>query len=180
MPHVCPWWFVWTFDNPVRNLIHNIEKIYSPYIKPGMEVLDIGCGGGFTTLRLARLLQGRGHVHAVDMQAAMLSMTQKRAKKFGVADRIVLHQCRQDSLDITVAVDFANVFWVAHEVPDIQEFLKQIFGNLKPGGRLLITEPKIHVSAHDFEKTIQVAQALGFKTETPPNIAFSITMLFKK
>ena len=47
MPHVCPWWAAWfTINNPLRRLAHNPQRILSPYLKPGMTVLDVGCGMG--------------------------------------------------------------------------------------------------------------------------------------
>jgi hypothetical protein len=36
--HVCPWWLAYTFDNPLRRLIHNPRKILSGYVKERMTV----------------------------------------------------------------------------------------------------------------------------------------------
>ncbi len=47
---VCPWWICYTFDNPLRRLIHDPERLLEPYVKPGMTVVDIGCGMGYFTL----------------------------------------------------------------------------------------------------------------------------------
>ena len=38
--HVCTWWIAYTFDNPVRKLFHNPQKIFDAYIKKGMTVMD--------------------------------------------------------------------------------------------------------------------------------------------
>jgi len=50
MSHVCPWWLVFTFDNPLRGLIHDPRRLFGPYLRPGMRALDLGCGRGFATL----------------------------------------------------------------------------------------------------------------------------------
>lgn len=52
--------------SPLRKLIQNPRKILSPYVVPGMVVVEPGCGGGFFTLELARLVGPTGRVHALD------------------------------------------------------------------------------------------------------------------
>ena len=42
--HVCPWQIVRLFDNFLRPLVHNPRKLFGPYVRKGMTVLDIGCG----------------------------------------------------------------------------------------------------------------------------------------
>ena len=98
MAHVCSWRHVKTFDNFLRPLVHNPLKMFSPYVQPGARVLDVGCGAGFASLGLARLVGARGTVVAVDLQAEMLAMVRLRATKAGLADRISLHQCRPENL----------------------------------------------------------------------------------
>ena len=54
--HVCPWWLAYTFDNPLRRLIHKPEKIFDGLVQPGMTVMDVGCGMGYVTLGLAEIV----------------------------------------------------------------------------------------------------------------------------
>jgi hypothetical protein len=28
--HICPWWLAFTFDNPLRHLIHPTHKLLAP------------------------------------------------------------------------------------------------------------------------------------------------------
>jgi ubiquinone/menaquinone biosynthesis C-methylase UbiE len=77
--HVCPWWLAYTFDNRLRRLIHNPQKILSGYVQEGMTVMDIGCGMGYFTLGLAELVGDAGQVLAVDLQQQMLDIMMKRA-----------------------------------------------------------------------------------------------------
>ena len=48
--HVCPWWLAYTFDNPLRRLVHNPEKMLQKFIKEGDTVVDIGCGMGYFSI----------------------------------------------------------------------------------------------------------------------------------
>ena len=45
--HVCPWWLCFTFDNFVRRIFQNPEKIAEPYVHEGDTVLDVGPGMGY-------------------------------------------------------------------------------------------------------------------------------------
>lgn len=61
-------------ESSFRYRFQNPKKILQPYIKPGMTVLDLGCGSGFFTTEIARLLDGSGKVIAADIQDEMLEM----------------------------------------------------------------------------------------------------------
>ena len=99
MSHVCPWWSVpFTIDPPFRRLVHDPQKIVGPYVKPGMTVMDVGCGVGWFSIPMARMVGDQGKVIAVDLQPQMLDMLRRRAEKAGMADRIRLHHCQQDRL----------------------------------------------------------------------------------
>ena len=37
-------------------------------VKRGMNICDMGCGNGFYTLQLAKMVGDRGHLYAVDIQ----------------------------------------------------------------------------------------------------------------
>jgi ubiquinone/menaquinone biosynthesis C-methylase UbiE len=170
---VCPWWLCRTFDNPLRRLIHDPKRILAPHVRPDMTVVDIGCGMGYFTLRLARLVGPAGKVIAVDLQDKMLSALESRAAGAGLAGRIVLTRCRPDDLGVEGPADFALAFWMAHEVPDKPRFFAQIFDFLKPGGRLLLVEPKVHVTRRSFGKTVEVCKGAGFRLLGEPAIALS-------
>jgi len=177
---ICPWWLCYSFDNPLRRIFHKPEPLLAPYLKPGMIAVDIGCGMGYFTLGLANLAGPGGRVIAVDLQQRMLDALERRARRAGVADRIVLHRCRPESLGVEGPVDFALVFWMAHEVPDKPRFFREIFALLKTGGRLLLVEPKFHVTLRIFERTLAVCREAGFRALEEPAITLSRAVLMGK
>lgn len=178
--HTCPWWLLFTFDNPIRKLIHNPEKMLAAYITPGDTVMDVGCGMGFFTLGLARLAGASGKVIAVDLQVEMLRGLHKRAEQTGLMDRIQLHQSTPSQIGVTQPVDSVLAFWMVHEVRQPAVFLQQVFDTLKPGGKFLLVEPIIHVSRTAFERTVSLAEQAGFQVDSRPNVNLSRAIVLSK
>jgi 2-polyprenyl-3-methyl-5-hydroxy-6-metoxy-1,4-benzoquinol methylase len=177
--HICTWWIAYTFDNPVRKLIHNPNKIFGGYIREGMTVMDVGCGMGYFSIGMAKLVGASGKVIAVDLQQKMLDVMQRRARRTGVADRIVPHCCEANTIGVQGPVDFILAFWMVHEVSDKNNFFLELQSNLTSKGKILIAEPKMHVTADELDKTIEIAQNNGLRCCARPEIRFSRTALFE-
>ena len=177
---VCPWQLAPIIDNRLRPLVHNPEKIFAPYVTKGMTILDVGCGAGFASLGLAKLVGEEGLVIAADLQSKMLRMVKERAMREGLAERIRIHLCSPDHISLREKLDFAVAFFMVHEVPDVQAFLEEVCALLKPGGRFFITEPKIHVGLLAFQQIMRKAQVVGFEIAERPNVRFGRTVLLVK
>jgi len=169
-----------TIDNFLRPLIHNPRKLFGPYVKPGMTVMDVGCGGGFASLGLARLVGNEGLVISADLQREMLEIVQERAMKMGLAGRIRIHLCEANRIGVRDNLDFAVALFMVHEVPNSKAFLEEIFTLLVPGGKLFIAEPIIHVSRSDFERTVQEAVLTGFEKYRRPAIRIGRAVVLEK
>ncbi len=179
--HVCPWWSAWfTISNPLRRLVHSPERILRPYVTAGMTVLDVGCGVGWFTISMAEMVGDRGRVIAIDLQRQMLDALRRRAEKAGVADRIESHKCEPDRLAVNVQADFALAFAMVHEVPDQGRLLGEIHACLKPGGKLLFTEPPLHVSGEAFQQSVATAERVGFREVEKPRIPWCRSVAFAK
>jgi len=176
----CPWWLLFTFDNPMRKLIHNPNTILRPYVSPGNTVLDVGCGMGYFSLELARFTGATGKVIAADLQPQMLAGLEKRTHKAGLQSLIQPHLCSTDKIGMTEPVDMVFAFWMVHEVSDRKAFLQEIFSLLKPDGILLIVEPLIHVTRKNFETTLDLGCELGFIEVSHPRVAISRSVVFLK
>jgi ubiquinone/menaquinone biosynthesis C-methylase UbiE len=177
-PQVCPWWKIHTFDNPLRRLIQKPERILKGLITEGDTVLDIGCGYGYFSLAMARMVGDAGLVIAADVQQRMLDGLRRRAEKHGLQQRIRLHLCRPNDLELAVPVDFVLAFWMAHEAPDQEAFLRQVGILLKAGARLLIAEPLMHVSRRQFEGMNAIAERAGLKPLGKVKVSLSRAALF--
>ena len=178
--HVCPWWLAYTFDNPLRRLIHNPKDMFSDYVKEGMIVMDIGCGMGYFTLGLAALVGDSGKVIAIDLQQEMLDIMLKRATKKGLAKRIIPHRAESDSINNATPVDFILAFWMVHETPDPENFFNEVAAILKPSAKFLYTEPAFHVPEERYKKILAAADNNGLKKVQDLSIRFSRAALLEK
>jgi ubiquinone/menaquinone biosynthesis C-methylase UbiE len=165
---------------PGRRLIHNPEKILRGLIKQGQTVVDLGCGPGFFTLPMAKLVGESGCVIAVDLQQEMLEKLRQRVEKEGLLSRIHMHKSETDKIRLTEQADFVLAFYMVHEVPDVASFISEVYSFMKPGAQFLLVEPKFHVSTSDFNKTIDIACSIGMKPVSKPRVMFSRSMLFKR
>jgi len=178
--HTCPWWLAPTFDNPLRRFIHDPEQILGDLVLPGQAAIDIGCGMGYFTLGLARLVDPDGRVIAADLQPEMLEGVVSRAGRAGLLERVHIVQSLPERIAANGEFDFALAFWMVHEVRDQPAFLLQVKDLLKPGGKFLIVEPKLRVSAAAFEKTVSLVRASGLHHVALRKVRFSRAALFEK
>lgn len=113
----------------------------------------------------------------------MLASLSRRAVRAGLQNIIETRLCNGDSPrtdDLTGTIDFALAFTVLYELPDIRQTLAEIHHALKPGGQLLIAEPKGHVTESAFAATMNVVYSVGFQQDMTPSIRRSHAAVVKK
>jgi ubiquinone/menaquinone biosynthesis C-methylase UbiE len=169
---VCPIEFAGGLDIGIRRLFHDPMRILRPYISEGMAVLDLGCGPGFFTMDMAKLTGVSGKVVAADLQDGMLEMLKRKIKCAGLKN-IEPYKTPKGRIGLAEKFDFILIFYVLHEIPDQMALLKEIKTMLKPDGKVLIVEPKVHVSKKDFNVSIGTMKDIGFNIIEEPKIWFS-------
>ena len=174
---VCPWWVIHAFDNPVRRLFQKPETILQGLVRPGDVCLDVGCGYGYFTIPMARIVGSSGSVVAADLQPEMLAGVKRRAESSGVLAQVRLHKAGSSGLQFENAFDFVLAFWMVHEVPDQEALLKEIRVSLRPDGRFFMVEPRGHVSKESFARTVGLALQAGFTLAAEPRVSFSRAVL---
>ncbi|RPI73877.1 MAG: class I SAM-dependent methyltransferase [Desulfobacteraceae bacterium] len=179
----CPLWVGYLLACPVRKWFENPVTILKPYVKPGMQALDFGCATGFFSLPMAEMVGPHGKVFCVDVRENFLNALKKQALKKGLSLRIETHVCRPDSLGLSHRenrIDFALASAVVHEVPDAALLFGELHAALKPGGLLLVIEPKGRVPLQDFQASISTAESRGFRAIDTPSINRGHAVLLKK
>lgn len=105
-------------------------------IRPGLSVLDLGCGTGELALALAERLPG-SCVAGVDSSPQMLAKAQERAN-----DRVTFVQGTVESVCGTWDLLFSHA--VLHWVEDHRALIPRLWALLKPGGQLAVQIPANH------------------------------------
>jgi SAM-dependent methyltransferase len=174
--HVCPFWVGYLLLNPLRRILQNPRALLEPHVHPGMVVLEPGCAMGFFTLDLARLVGERGRVVAVDLQERMLAALARRAARARLSGRIETRRVEGSRLgveDLEGKVDFVLAFYLVHELPDQGAFFAEVVRTLAHGGRVLVAEPRRHVEAGAFERSLELAARVGLVVLDRPRIRSS-------
>lgn len=122
-----------------------LSKLYNPLalyfltdsgLKPGMTVLEIGCGSGHMACDIARLVGPKGKVIAIDSSEKQIELAKKTAKDFGV-DNIDFHACDVFDLDrLGVSYDATYGRWVIEFSQQPAKALEVMYKHLKSGGIL--------------------------------------------
>jgi len=166
-------------DISLRKLFHNPGKILRPYLTEGMTVADIGCGPGFFTIEMAKIVGHTGTVTAVDLQQGMLDIVHRKTENTSLRNIVEFHNCQAGKIGLSKKFDFILIFYMLHEVPDQTIFLKELNSLLKPGGKILIAEPNVHVTKSDFSNSKIKMQDAGFTVLEGPEIFFSRSVILK-
>jgi ubiquinone/menaquinone biosynthesis C-methylase UbiE len=161
----CPTWLAWMveMDNPFTKVNRAKTIVQLLNVKPGMKVLDAGCGPGRLTLPLAEAVGMQGSVTALDLQDGMLSRVQEKVQNAGLQNvQFVQAGLGQGKLPHS-SFDRALLVTVLGEIPDQVAALKEIHEALKPDGILSITEVIFDPHFQRRETILQVAEAADFK-----------------
>ncbi len=118
---------------------HILGKLQPP---PGSVFLEVGCGGGFHAMRLAR----RGYrVKAADFSEAVLDMARENVRAAGLEHLIEI--AREDLIDLSYAdhtFDYALCWGVLMHVPEVQRAIEELSRVIAPGGHLIVHEGNVH------------------------------------
>lgn len=176
---VCPAEQSGWLTSSFRRLLQSPERILRDLAREGQTAVDLGCGPGFFTLPLAQMVGPNGHVVAVDIQEAMLKKLQVRAEANGLAARIECHRSQPEDIGLEKSADLVLAFYMLHEVPSKEVFLRQVRGLIKTGGLFLLVEPRGHVSGSEFRSEIDLVEQTGFSVVERRRVALSRACLFQ-
>lgn len=120
-----------------RDILRRRGLVYDALeARPGQQILDIGCGPGFYASELSRQVGPEGSVVAVDTNAAMLAVAQRRC---AAHTNVAFHEADATSLPVPDdAFDRAVCVQVLEYVPDVDAALREMHRVLRPGGRAVV------------------------------------------
>lgn len=126
-----------------------LEKVYGPStrmhlndagIGPGMSVVEVGCGVGYTSCQLARGVLPDGHVRAIDVSGDQLRLARENATRAGIEN---VEFVEASALSTGLASESADVVYARLLLSHLRqpgEGLREFFRILRPGGTLLVED----------------------------------------
>ena len=178
----CPVWLGWLveMDNPLARTNRAAAIIENSDIQAGMTVLDAGCGPGRVSLPAARKVGPEGRVVALDIQQGMLDRVREKATNEGLDHIEFRHGGLGDGLLETDTFDRILLVTVLGEIPEPERALAELFGALKPGGLLSVTELIFDPHFQSRAKVTQLASEAGFQEDAFYGNRFAYTLILKK
>ena len=117
------------------NKVINIIKIMK-----GNKIADIGSGGGYFTIRFAKLVGDEGHIYAIDTNSEFLKYIKLQADKNDLKN-ITTIQADDDKPKLPKEkLDYIFLRNVYHHIPNRLKYLQILGEGLGKDGKIIIIE----------------------------------------
>jgi ubiquinone/menaquinone biosynthesis C-methylase UbiE len=155
---------IWNWESPAGKLRWSRRvKMLSSHLRPGMTVLELGCGTGYFTRELAR---SGADIIAIDVSPELLEIARANYSAPNVCYQIqnaYQLDCPDAMFDSVVGSS------ILHHL-EIEEALREIYRVLKAGGTIYFTEPNMLNPQIAIQKNVPwVKRKLG---DSPDETAF--------
>jgi len=139
-------------------------------IRPGQQILDVGCGTGSLTLRIAERLAGTGSVSGIDAAPRMIAIACRKAKNRSLAARFETMAAEQLTLGTEVFDTVVNSMFTHHIDTELKhQAFAEMHRVLKPGG-LLVTADIDRPTTSLARLTSWLARYVLFQPELEDNL----------
>ncbi len=178
----CPVWMRWLLDPSIGNRVSARTRRTIAYLdlKPGMQVLDAGCGPGRLSIPLAEAVGPRGSVTAMDLQDGMLAIVRERAAKNNLSNISYIHGGIGETTLPENMFDRVVLITVIGEIPDREAALRDLCVAMKPEGVLLVEETIRDPHFQTRSTVTHLAESAGLTVKKFYGNRFSFTMLLEK
>jgi ubiquinone/menaquinone biosynthesis C-methylase UbiE len=165
------------FMNPCREQWESSDQVLNLLaLRRGDKVLDIGCGMGYYTYKMAAQVGPKGLVYAIDTDENYLRFIEQFVKKEGLGSIKTVASAQtdirvNDQADVAFICSLYHVIYGWATEPNRRVFIESIKHALKPDGRLVIVDNlaaggrELHSSYVDHRLVAAQLQFYGFRVE---------------
>jgi predicted O-methyltransferase YrrM len=132
-----PW-----FERRLGAALRGVSELDEVLGRPGARILDIGCGGGWSTIALARACPS-ATVEGVDIDAPSVEMARRNAAASDVADRVSFRVADAGSLAGAEKYDAAFAFECVHDMPRPVDVLAATRGAVRDDGVVVVMDEAV-------------------------------------
>lgn len=129
-----------SLESPLRYRFSNPEKLVrASGVKPGQTVLEVGCGSGFFTPSISKLVGDQGHVHSIDLHPASVEETGRKVRELNLTNVKVSKANAHDTGLDAASVDLILLYGVVPSpVISVERLCEELHHLLKPEGILAV------------------------------------------
>ena len=126
-------------ETELRAIAETSAAFLLPHLRPGLRLLDFGCGSGSVSIGLAKAI-APGEMHGVDMEESQIELARSMAASQD-RDNAIFHVGDVTDLEFEDSFfDVAHCLNVLMHVPDTAAVLSEVRRVLKPGGIIACRE----------------------------------------
>jgi SAM-dependent methyltransferase len=107
-------------------------------LRRGMRCLDLGCGSGGVTLRLARWIGPQGHAVGVDVDEPALELARQKAERLKLP--VTFRQLRVEDLEEEGVYDLAFARFLLSHLPNPAGAVQHMLRAVRPGGVVVVED----------------------------------------
>ena len=155
-------------------------------IADGSVVADLGAGGGWFTVRLARRVGPRGIVYAEDIQRQMVEVIKRRVQREGLHNVVTLLGTASNP-NLPPGLDAVLIVDAYHEIEDPVALLANVARSLKPQGRIGVVDfkpggggpgprPEERVTPDTVRRDAELAGLVVSPTEDVPPFQYALVL----
>jgi SAM-dependent methyltransferase len=130
-----PW-----FERALAEALATVPEVHALLARPGARIADIGCGGGWSTIALARAYPD-GTVEGIDIDAPSIELARANARATGVEERVTFRLGGGDELGDEYDVIFA--FECVHDMAQPVPVLAAARRALRPDGTMIVMDEAV-------------------------------------
>jgi ubiquinone/menaquinone biosynthesis C-methylase UbiE len=159
----------------MQGFVQPSQVVHDFGIEPGMRVADFGAGSGVYTHQIAKLLEQKGRIYAIDIQKDLLRRISNEAAQYNHSHVDVIWSDLEHEGGSRLADNFLDVVLMSNvlfQLENKKATLLEAKRILKPSGRLIIIDwsdsfgglgphPSQVVTP---ERALQLIQEVGFTT----------------
>ena len=131
-----PW-----YEKQLGPALGGVPEVHDVLATKGCRILDVGCGGGWSSISLARAYPD-ATVLGIDIDQPSVDMAVANAREAGVDDR-VRFVCQDAATLDEGTVDVAFAFECVHDMPRPVEVLSAVRRTLVPGGSMVVMDEAV-------------------------------------
>jgi predicted O-methyltransferase YrrM len=135
-----PW-----YEQRLGDALADLPDVHAALSRPGARVLDVGCGGGWSTISLARAYP-EAQLEGVDVDAPSVQAATANAAAAGLADRVRFRladgaELRADGED--ALYDAAFAFECVHDMAAPVDVLAAVRRAVRPDGLVIVMDEAV-------------------------------------